>query len=319
MTRAAAQPDAHRGGVVEIAFVNNMPDQALVSTLAQFTRLVTVAAPGQDIRLRSYALPSTPRSDMARRYLAQTHEDIEALYLRGADALIVTGAEPRAARLEEEPYWSDFTRLVDWARDHTTSAVWSCLAAHAAVLRLDGIERRRAEKKISGVYAVETAPDVWAMQGAPRKILVPHSRYNDISRADLEKRGYAIASWSCEIGVDTFWRREPSLFLFLQGHPEYDAESLSKEYRRDTLRFFADERADYPEPPQGYFASQTLQRLDALKQRVLAEGVDGRERELSAVLDGEKRRSPWLNDSTRLYRNWLNMVMREKAGWRHSA
>jgi len=57
--------------------------------------------------LRCYTIASVPRSETARRALMQNHDDIEALYARGADALIVTGTEPRADALEQEPYWQD--------------------------------------------------------------------------------------------------------------------------------------------------------------------------------------------------------------------
>ena len=61
----------------------------------------------------------------------------------GMDALIITGAEPRAEAIcDEEPYWPALTRLIDWAEIGTISTLFSCLAAHAAVLHLDGIKRR---------------------------------------------------------------------------------------------------------------------------------------------------------------------------------
>ena len=44
------------------------------------------------------------------------------------------------------------SKLVDWAKDHTASTIWSCLAAHAAVLHSDGIERRALEHKLFGVF-----------------------------------------------------------------------------------------------------------------------------------------------------------------------
>ena len=44
-----------------------------------------------------------------------------------------------------------------------------------------------------------------------------------------------------------------SLFLFLQGHPEYEAGTLLREYRRDIARFLRGEREHYPAVPQGYF------------------------------------------------------------------
>ena len=49
------------------------------------------------------------------------------------EILIVTGTEPRAPVLTEEPYWQHFVQLLSFAREHTVASIWSCLAAHGAV------------------------------------------------------------------------------------------------------------------------------------------------------------------------------------------
>ena len=69
------------------------------------------------------------------------------------DALIVTGTEPVAPLLSDEPYWERLRELLQWAQANTTSSIWSCLAAHAAVELLDGIRRRRL-----GTSAVGSLP-----------------------------------------------------------------------------------------------------------------------------------------------------------------
>jgi homoserine O-succinyltransferase/O-acetyltransferase len=314
MTGPARRP----GGVLEVALVNNMPDQALAATQAQFARLVRAAAEGREIRWRCYSLPGLERGDVSRRFLARSHEDIEALYRRGADALIVTGCEPRAARLDHEPYWPQMQTLVDWARLHTRSTIWSCLAAHAATLHLAGIERRRMPKKISGVYAFHPVDEDWSGEERPSARLTPHSRYNDLPRAELERKGFRVAAVSDDIGVDMYWREEPSLFVFLQGHPEYDADTLLKEYRRDVLRYLTGEKADYPEQPENYFGAETVERLNALQNCVMA-GARGVERELTEILSAETRAAHWARDTGRLYRNWLHVVSQRTEGLRNSA
>lgn len=303
----------YAGGAIEVALVNNMPDQAVEATRAQFMRVAQAGASDIEIRFRSYLLPSVARSDTAKRHLAQTHDDIAALYARGADVLIVTGAEPKAATLKDEPYWDEFGRLVDWAREHTLSCLWSCLAAHMAVLHLDSIARRREERKISGIFALETLPEDWSTQTAPASILAPHSRYNSLCKDDLVAKGYVVSAWSEAIGPDTFWRREPSLFLFTQGHPEYDADTLAKEYRRDVLRYLNGERSNYPDAPTSYFSPGALERFDALKDRALRDGADGCEEVLAGILSSEQLHARWAQHATRLYANWLTLVAQEKS------
>ncbi len=309
---ARITPEFSCGAALEIALVNNMPDQAVEATRAQFSRQLQFASHGMAFRLRCYTLPSVPRSETARRKMAQSHDDIEALYARGADALIVTGTEPRADALEQEPYWDDFTRLVDWARHHTHGALWSCLAAHVAVQRLDGVKRRRTGEKLSGIFACEAARDDWATRGAEGEILVPHSRYNGLSQQEIESCGYKISSWSQSVGVDSFWRREPSLFLFTQGHPEYDADTLAREFRRDVLRYLSGERETFPTPPVNYFSRATHAKLGEIKARHMTRERRRSAESLDKILSQEAPEAMWLNDAGRLYRNWLTLIASEK-------
>src|SRR5579862_9380020 len=145
-------PAARSPGPLTIGLVNNMPDAALKSTERQFRELLTSAAGDAPVRLRYFSLPDVPRSAAGQAYVAEHHEPIETLWGGTFDGLIVTGNAPRAVRLADEPYWPALAKLVDWADAHTISTVWSCLAAHAAVLRLDGIERRPLAGKLSGVF-----------------------------------------------------------------------------------------------------------------------------------------------------------------------
>jgi homoserine O-succinyltransferase len=294
------------GPVPEIALVNNMPDAALAATEAKFARLVRAGAKGRPIRWRRYTLPGHERSDKARRYLSRSHETIDALYRRGADGLIVTGCEPRAESLEQEPYWPHMQRLVDWARDNTRSTIWSCLAAHAAVWRVAGVPRRRSPRKISGVYRFHQSADLWSSERAGR--LVPHSRYNGLDKETLIRRGFTVSGFREEIGVDMFWRREPSLFLFLQGHPEYDADTLAREYRRDIQRFLEGARADYPRQPENMFEPELSLRLEEMRGRIEGGDRSNASPILATLLSSQNYRAPWAADSVKLFSLWLRFV-----------
>lgn len=303
-------------GPLEIALVNNMPDQALAATQAQFARLAH--AGGREIRWRCYVLPGLERSETAHRYLERSYENIEALYRRGADGLIVTGCEPRAARLDQEPFWPQIQTLVDWARVHTLSTIWSCLAAHAATLHLCGVERRRAPRKVSGVYSFERCSEDWAGEAAQARSIAPHSRYNGLAGDELETHGFHVASWSPGVGVDLYWREEPSLFVFLQGHPEYDADTLLKEYRRDVLRYLSGARADYPEQPENYFSPEVARELEALRARMTTGAEADAEDALTRILSAEISETVWAEDAACLYRNWIDAIS-ERAGMRRNS
>ncbi len=236
---APAQDAFERAGQGEltIGLVNNMPDSALKATERQFMRLLQAAAGNIRVNFHCFSLPAVARSKQASEHIAHDYADIADLDRLGIDGLIVTGAEPIAANLPDEPFWGQLTEIIDWARTNTRSTIWSCLAAHAAVKHLDGVERHRLSAKCSGVYDCSKAGDDWLTRGLPATLKVSHSRYNELRESELAARGYEILTRSDVAGVDIFARQLESRFIFFQGHPEYDASSLQREYMRDLARF----------------------------------------------------------------------------------
>src|SRR6185437_4927327 len=195
------------GEVLTIGLVNNMPDAALQATERQFTRLLTAAADHCRIQFHCFSLPSIKRSPVARHIMDGRYADIAELDRLKLDALIVTGAEPVAAHLREEPFWHELTAVIDWAEANTRSAIWSCLAAHAAVLHLDGIDRQLLERKCSGVYDCHKVADDWLMKNIRSPLKIAHSRINALRKADLAAHGYQLLTESQHAGVDIFAKR----------------------------------------------------------------------------------------------------------------
>ena len=303
-------PNGRYDTPVVIGLVNNMPDAALQATERQFCGLLAEASHDILICLRLFSMPELPRSEAGRAYVNQRYEDLGELLTDRIDGLIVTGTEPRAPLLTDEPYWPTLAKLVDWAEDHTISTVWSCLAAHAAVLHCDGIQRRPFREKLSGVFECERVADHEIVSGAPAKWCVPHSRYNDLPQRDLISRGYCVVSTAPEVGADMFVKQTKSLSIFLQGHPEYDAEALFREYRRDIRGFIAGERDRYPDMPRGYFDDETAAEFDEFRQQTLrAAGTDAA---LNFPHPERKLMNTWHEQAVRLYKNWLSYLVVHK-------
>ena len=251
---------AGEGRRIAIGLINNMGDEALKTTERQFRSLVAEAAGDFDVSFRIFAMKSTKRSPRALEYIHARYEPVSAAMDGDLDALIITGAQPQANHLSEEPYWEELAELIDWAKLHTTSTILSCLAAHAGVLHLDRIERQPLSKKCAGVFAstAETAHPLVGEQGRVR--LVPHSRRNGLRRSELEQAGYTILTTSRGCGVDSFVKRFGSQFVFLQGHPEYDPNSLAREYRRDLDLYLRGRMDRRPTRPRDYFGAEAGKR-----------------------------------------------------------
>jgi homoserine O-succinyltransferase len=181
-------------------------------------------------------------------------------------------------------------------------------------MHMDGIERRKLPRKLSGVYECRfngrSSP---FLHGLPPKWRVPHSRYNELPATELSAHGYAILSRSAEANVDVFCRKQGAVQLFFQGHPEYEPDSLLREYRRDVRRFLAGESEQFPAVPQHCVAAEgaeELQRLAVAAKRWrnpdLLTGFD-------AVLARQTPANHWFTAARTLYMNWLAYLATRRA------
>jgi len=222
--------------------------------------------------------------------------------------VIVTGCEPRAQKLPDEPFWRELADITDWARTNVRSALFSCLAAHAAVLHLDGVERRRAPAKVSGAFTCERVTPSPITSGLEEPIVTPHSRHYGLAPEELVAKGYQLLTRSAQAGADLFVREAPSLFVFLQGHPEYEPDTLLREYRRDFIRFVRGEQAAAPGCPQGYFDPQTEHALQAFTLAARRGRVAEFVTSFDEITAGFAPAAAWRTNAIRLYRNWLGIV-----------
>ena len=305
-----ALEDAGQRPVV-VGLVNNMPDTALEATEAQFGRLLNAASGSLPVRLRFYFLPEVPRGTAGQAHVnGDRYWSIEALWRDPPDALIVTGTEPVAPLLSDEPYWERFRELLNWAQVNTTSSIWSCLAAHAAVEILDGVRRRRLDHKRCGVFAHTVDASQALLQGVAAPLHTPHSRWNELPMEALRDHGYSIVSTSPESGADMFTKQSSSLLVFFQGHPEYESTTLLREYRRDVGRFLRGQQAHYPTLPEGYFLPEALDTLRAFESRARAARDGELLNEFPVNALAETLQNTWSDSAIGIYRNWLALLAR---------
>src|SRR5208283_6216557 len=237
---------------------------------------------------------------------------IQDLFDVPLDALIVTGMEPQTKSLQDEPVWDNITRLVNWAADNSVPVIWSCLAAHAAALYLDGIPRSRLPEKLSGVFVCDVLPtDHMLVSGLPSRWTSPHSRYHDLSESALLANGYQILSRSDEAGVDVFLKDQGAPFLFFQGHQEYEADTVLRQYKRDVRRYLRRESDEYPLAPRNYFDPMTEAALADARDRARRNHADLQDLEaILSLVSGAASGKLWEQSAVGLYRNWLTLVAR---------
>jgi len=303
---------------LNLALINNMPDAALEDTELQFFGLLDDASGDLPVYLKLYSLSGIPRTDRGQRHLNSFYGGLDELWHNQFDGVIVTGTEPRQPNLQDEPYWRVLADVFDWAERNTLSAVLSCLAAHASVLHSDGISRRRLPDKQFGVFAFAKSTRHELLSNTDQQVRFSHSRWNEVRADALTKCGYLVLTQSAEGGVDTFVKKKDrSLFVHFQGHPEYATETLLKEYRRDIRRFLKGERETYPTMPKGYFDAVGESLVTDFRDVLLAYRLSDKGEELMEEFPDaaliRTLQKPWYSAATTIYRNWLRYMVSQKA------
>jgi homoserine O-succinyltransferase len=294
---------------MRIGLVNNMPDAALARTEQQFTSVLKAAMPEHAVQVVFYSIPGVPRGELGKSHLAsRAYRDIVELASADLDGLIVTGTEPKQSDLRAEPYWSALASLFDWIAQDGPSTIFSCLAAHAAVLHYDGIKRQRLLHKRFGLFDHRIAGRHPLISNMPSTAKIAHSRWNEVSRDAIASHGYEILTESAEAGVDLFVRQARNQLLFFQGHPEYDPGTLFREYRRDVQRFLAAQQNVYPSLPENYFSEAEVDLLFQFSARAVDERSESLMQEFPlATCNARWNEQP--SPAAILYRAWLSQIL----------
>jgi len=295
---------------LHVGLLNMMPDAALSATERQFFRLVGESNQIAQFYMHPFTLEELPRGPEAAAHVAQYYEGFENIKAQGLDALIITGANVTHPELAKEPFWEPLIQVIDWAHANVTSTLCSCLATHAVLQFRYGQTRRHMGFKRWGVYTHRVLDRHHPLVlGVNTRFDVPHSRYNDVSRAQFEAAGLHVLAESAEAGVHLAVSEDQFRLVFFQGHPEYDIISILKEYKREVRRFSRGERSDYPPYPVNYFSLQCEAVLDEYRGQVIV----ARERgdaipDLPESLIVNKLDNTWHDTAEAVINNWIGKV-----------
>jgi len=299
----------HDARPLHIGLLNMMPDAAFQITEQQFMRLVGGSTQPAHFFIHPFTVEGLPRNDATRAYIARHYDDIASIRAEGLDALIVTGANVANPRLDLEPFYQPLTDVIGWASENVTSVLCSCLSTHALMKFLHRIDRRLLPRKQWGVYSHQViAPHHPLLRAVQAHFDVPHSRYNTITREQFQEAGFTILVESGEAGVHAAVSDDQFRRVYFQGHPEYDANSLLKEYKREVLRHFNGER-ELPPFPEHYISNDAAAVIDGYLERAQrahaahAELPDFPEAEVAPLLH-----NTWAEAARAVFDNWLGLV-----------
>jgi homoserine O-succinyltransferase len=195
------------------------------------------------------------------------------------DGIIITGAPVETLPFEDVDYWSELKAIMDYSRTHVFSTLHLCWGAQAAMYYHFGINKEVLPRKLFGVFEHSVIDKRSAfVRGFDEYFYAPHSRYTQIPRkAVAADPRLSILAESEEAGLHIACTQDKRM-LFLQGHFEYDWDTLKLEYDRDK-----DKGLDI-EVPANYFKDDDPKKWVVMK---------------------------WSGHANLFFANWLNFVYQE--------
>lgn len=224
---------AHRQDIrpLKIVILNLMPIK--ITTETDLIRVLSNSALQLDVqfmKLRSHVSKNTPIEHMMMFYRAFDEMKDEKF-----DGMIITGAPVETYKYEDVTYWDEVSNIFRWARTHVTSTLYICWAAQAGLYCHYGIQKYRLSKKMFGIFPqLALQPELPVFRGFDDTFMMPQSRHTEIRREDiLACPDLQLIAESEESGVGIVMAREGREF-YVTGHLEYTADTLDKEYKRDS-------------------------------------------------------------------------------------
>ena len=195
------------------------------------------------LNTKTHASKNTPHEHLVDFY--KTFDEIEN---EKFDGMIITGAPVENMEFEEVDYWDELTSVMEWSKSHVTSTLHICWGAQAGLYYHYGIKKYRLEKKMSGVFEHRVQKKKNKLvRGFDETFFAPHSRHTETRIEEVKAvPELDIIAVSDEAGLYLAASKDGK-HVFVMGHSEYDADTLDKEYKRDS------ERGLNPEIPVNYY------------------------------------------------------------------
>ena len=215
---------------LRIVILNLMPLK--ITTETDLVRLLSNTPLQLEIHLmkvKAHTSKNTPVEHMRSFY-----RDFEQMRNEKFDGMIITGAPVEHLDYREVSYWDEMTEIFSWARTHVTSTMYICWAAQAGLYYHYGIRKKMLDSKMFGVYEhrVRRVSNP-LLRGFDEVFYAPHSRHTEIVKEDVNNcSALRVLADSKEAGYFLLGT-DSGRQIFVMGHPEYDRDTLDKEYKRD--------------------------------------------------------------------------------------
>lgn len=215
---------------LKVLILNLMPKK--IETETQYLRKLS-NSPLQVIvdllRIDDHVSKNTPKAHLDTFY--QSFDQVKDNYY---DGMIITGAPLGKVQFEDVKYWDTLVEIMKWSYEHITCTMFSCWAVQAALNVFYDLPKQTRITKLSGVYKhrIASTPDP-LIRGFDDVFLAPHSRYANFENKFIEENTDLEILADSEIAGVYLAVSPDRRQIYVTGHPEYDANTLDNEYRRD--------------------------------------------------------------------------------------
>ena len=181
---------------------------------------------------------------------------------RKFDGMIITGAPLDYTAFEDVSYWDEVCKIMEWSKTHVHCTLHMCWGVYAGLHYHYGINKIDLPEKLSGIYKhyvlKKNSP---LFRGFDDGLRAPQSLAMTVAREDIEKiPELELLAYSDEAGVTMLKTRDSRQF-FMTCHPEYDSDTLAKEYYRDL------DKGMNPKIPVNYFPDDDPDRKPVVNWR----------------------------------------------------
>lgn len=236
---------------LKILILNLMPTK--ITTETQLLRLLGNSPLQVDIELlqmASHNSKNTPHS-----HLTSFYKVFSEIKDNSYDGMIITGAPVELLSFEEVDYWEELCTIMEWSKHKVYSTLHICWGAQAGLYYHFNIPKYAFDEKLSGIFSHRVlTPTHPLMRGIDDTFCLPHSRNTGVKTNDVRSHpDLEILSISDEAGVSIVANKSGRQF-FILGHPEYDRDTLAREFFRDL------EKGIDPKIPRNYFPENNTER-----------------------------------------------------------
>ena len=169
-------------------------------------------------------------------HLLSFYTTFDQIKHRKYDGMIITGAPVENLDFTDVDYWPELWEIMEWSKTHVHSTLHICWGAQAGLYYHYGIPKYSLNQKLFGVFPHTTTQQKRQsplFRGFDDVFYVPHSRYTENKVEDiLAQPELELLAVSEDAGVFAV-KSENNRRFFITGHPEYDPDTLAREYFRD--------------------------------------------------------------------------------------